>query len=173
MKTLSLLQPWAQLCVTKSPLGDFAIKSWETRSWKPSAKNLDIIQQEGMLIHASLKLAKPQLQLLNDWPFNLYRNQTNDLYRGHIIGWVRVGRILTTQQWMEEIRIQDRDDERWAEEEQFGDYRPERYAWEMLEFKKLKHPIKMSGSLSLWDFDLKRDYPHLDRYLKDPCNRNN
>ena len=151
MKAISLLQPWAQMTVTKSNIGPFAIKSWETRSWKPKPENLERIQTEGMLIHASKKITRFQKSLLFDWPFNLHPELREPLPTGHIIGWVRVGRILTTTQWLNEIRIQDRDDERWAEEEQFGDYSPRRYAWELLTFIRFKEPWPATGALNLWD----------------------
>lgn len=166
MKVLSLLQPWATATMTPSNIGPFAIKSWETRSWKPNPENLKRIQTEGMLIHASKKITKAQRSLLLDWPFNLHR-ELRELPTGQIIGWVQVGRILTTTQWMNEIRIQDRDDERWAEEEMFGNYNPGRYAWELLKFEKFKDPIPATGSLNLWDYEPEINmYYHLRKHLR-------
>lgn len=151
MKVLSLKQPHAGLCVNKHPKRTGALKGWETRSWKPTERNLRIIQKNGMLIHASKTWKKDQVQLMNLLLIRRYENDIAPLDFGAIIGWVRVGRILTTEEWKEEHRNK-LPKEHFNEEAYFGDYSPNRFAWEFTEFKKLKEPIKVNGSLSLWDF---------------------
>lgn len=163
MKTLSLAQPWASLAVTKHPVHDHAVKDWETRSWKPSKENLGIIQRDGMLIHASLakhlgkKPARISLrELCYKHPFSdhITGGEGFDLLPfGFIIGRVKVGRIIPTEQWLYEAKHADPAHKtRWDEQERLGDYSAGRYAWEMTSFEKFEVPVPMVGKLSLWDF---------------------
>lgn len=151
MKVLSLLQPWANALFTKDHLGDFAVKSWETRSWKPTDFNLNIIQTEGMLIHASARWGSLQKELMGKSPYSDYLSQLYPMEKSAIIGWVKVGRILTTEQWLEMNNncLHGRN----LVEYQFGDYSPNRYAWEITRFEKFETPIPAKGKLSLWDYN--------------------
>jgi hypothetical protein len=115
MKVLSLLQPWASLVVTKHPFGNYALKSWETRSWKPNERNLSIIQKDGLLIHASKKWGKEQNELMKKWPFADYKECIDSMPFGAIIGFVSVGQILSTEGWLAKMSVfEDGAAEHWA-----------------------------------------------------------
>jgi hypothetical protein len=162
MKVLSLLQPWASLVVTKHPNYEGALKQWETRSWKPTDRNLHIIQKHGLLIHASLGWKKSQKELMTSPLFPNYWKEIEPMPFGAIIGFVSVGRILTTYQWENEHlnqtvkQIVHGDNRRVKEEFQFGDYSAGRYAWEFLNYEKFPNPLPVKGSLSLWDYEFDR-----------------
>ena len=158
MKVLSLKQPWAALVITKSPYANYALKTWETRSWKPSDENLQIIRKEGLLIHASKAWEKPEQKLMGIAPFSDYAENINPLLFGAIIGMVTVGRIVTTEHWLiMSSKFEDGAAEHWWEEKEFGDYSPKRWAWEFLTFEKFDKPIlNVSGSLNLWNYDSQR-----------------
>ncbi len=86
MKVLSLLQPWANALFTVHPDNPGkAVKSWETRSWKPGEENLKIIRNEGLLIHASLGWKTDKTALLQTWPFKDFLNGQT-FQKGKIIG---------------------------------------------------------------------------------------
>lgn len=154
MKVLSLLQPWASLLVT--PLAEKsskAAKSWETRSWRPREEIRKLIQEDGMLIHASKKWNKDQRALLDEWPFKDYLGTDYEFPFSAIIGWVRVGDIIPTETWISRFsHFADGAAERYAEELRFGNYQPDRFAWEIKEFVKFDEPFTgVNGSLNLWE----------------------
>lgn len=149
MKVISLLQPWASACITPAipdQLDGPAAKEWETRSWKPGEENKRIVQTEGLLIHVSKKLEKTQRELLATWPFNDYLR--SPLILSAIIGYVHVGRIISTEQWLKEF-----DHLPWShEQKKFGVYTPKRSAWHFPRFFAFPEPItNVAGSLQLWD----------------------
>jgi activating signal cointegrator 1 len=164
MKVLSLSQPWANLTMIKYPGSAHALKSWETRSWVPSCKNESYIRQHGLLIHASSTWKRPQKQLIQSSPFNVFI-KPEELVFGAIIGWVEVGEIITTDEWLKKDEVIQKLNlfrSRYWLEELFGDYSYDRWAWEFKSFRKLKEPIVIPGSLSLWNFDLNMEYAQFE-----------
>lgn len=156
MKVITLLQPWASLIFTPVPGTNnkkFA-KGWETRSWKPSEKMIELLKDDSLYIHASKRLGKDQIELSKQWPFSDYIKDIRDLPLGVIIGSIYLGEIMTTEGWIfRASQYEDGAFERYAEENQFGDYSPGRYAWKLLSPRLLKTPIPAKGSLSIWDFN--------------------
>lgn len=154
MLTLSLKQPWANALFSVIPgrTPRTAAKEWETRSWKPTESNLKIIQTKGLLIHASKTDMKKAEKILTMWPFDDYVK--DPLLFSAIIGWVRIGEVISTEAWR--VRHEHYDDgaaERPAEEFAFGNYDDNRFAWKIEEFIKFDEPIlNINGSLSLWKF---------------------
>jgi hypothetical protein len=75
---------------------------------------------------------------------------------GAILGQIRVGRIIRTEEWLKEFKPEK--DSPWHDEWCFGDYHPGRWAWSILDPVKFDAPIPYKGSLSLWN------YPHKIKY---------
>lgn len=161
VKVISLLQPWATLLFTPSITEPArAAKQWETRSWKPSKEMLRYLQNNWLYIHCSAAWRKDQQTLIGSRPFYQYCKNI-DLPKGAIIGRVRIGDILTTEMWKD----------RYAgslsgmnvlktvcEEYHFGDYSPNRYAWEVKQYELLAVPIPTKGALSIWEYDMPEPY---------------
>jgi len=159
MKVLSLSQPWASLVVTRYPadLLTVGIKGWETRGWEPSKDNLDQIRAEGLLIHASKTWRPNQRELMNTKPFVKHKKFVGDMPFGCIIGWVTVGEIISTDEWVmrESFVMKDITNN---DEYHYGNYSTGRKAWELTECLKFSQPIAAKGKLSLWDYDLPEWY---------------
>lgn len=153
MKAISLAQPYASLLIAGH-------KKWETRGYKPGDRTLAIIRKEGLLIHASHSTKFDHI--INIPPFNKYPIA---FPRGYIIGIVQLGRIMTTDEWRKENgSTMDLPGFAWApatpdamEERIFGDYGPNRHAWETIHRMQLQTPIFCRGALSFWDYDLPED----------------
>lgn len=157
MKAITLYQPYAQAAVTRHPTAEanIPIKSWETRGFKPGEKTLQEIQKEGLLIHTSKNM--DSMELLRRPPFSDYLPKYNEpLEFGVVVGWVKIGRILSTERWKGEfapngVIPMHKGSLSW-EAYHFGDFSDGRYAWELLEPYRFETPIPYKGSRSLWDF---------------------
>ena len=137
MKALSLLQPWASLVV-------IGAKKIETRGWQTKHRGK-------LLIHASR--GKAGSIFASESPFKKYIQDFTKLPFGAIIGKVTLTDIIRT----EELFLDDTEMNRLTmEEKAFGDYSSGRYAWILEEPVQFEEPIPARGSLSLWDYDLKK-----------------
>lgn len=151
MRTLSLLQPWASLLISGA-------KKWETRSWKPSTAMQHILRTEGFLIHSSAKFDAATQRLLTFPPFMQFFSDPDKLPVGHILGHVKLGRVISTFDWKQEfdpvlsIPAQT--------EFAFGNYGANRWAWEITSVFPYEEVIAAKGSLSLWNYE---------GWLPDPC----
>lgn len=150
MKVLTLKQPWASLVVDRFPGKDHPPKGWETRSWKPSLPMAHIMRTDGFLIHCSAKPA--DIVTRCRWPFLSYYFANAPLPQGCIIGFVRLGRVITTHDWVREYHRSSRSTDP-PEEYHMGDYSAGRWAWELVDAVKFKTPIPAKGSLSLWNYN--------------------
>ena len=139
MRVLTLQQPWASLVV-------MGAKKWETRSWKPSNAMRHLIQMHDLLIHSSAKFDWQHRNLLTFPPFKKYLPNADALPLGAILGYVSVGRIITTEHWLKE-------NPGYPEEQAMGNYSSGRWAWEFTKAVQWEFPIQAKGSLSLWEYD--------------------
>lgn len=147
MKTLSLLQPWATLVA-------IGAKKFETRSWRTSYRG-------PLLIHASKRFTLSDRELCSEWPFNEYLEPYNLGYSvkgknqllplGAIVGSVDLVDCITTGSWL--TRYSTSESESTQEEYRFGNYGPDRFAWELRNPVALDVPIRVKGSLGIWEFD--------------------
>ncbi len=144
MRVLTLKQPWASALM-------IGAKEWETRSWKPSMAMLHILRTEVMYIHSSVGFKDAYKSLLASRPFNEYFNRSDSLPTGCILGHVVVGRVISTVDWMKEFKPDENKDA--YEEWQFGNYSPDRWAWEILRPTPWEQPVKAKGALSLWQYN--------------------
>jgi len=142
MKALSLKQPWASLLVQ-------GIKTWETRSWRPSEDRLRILQEDGLLIHASL--SQSDAWRMGTSPFAEFLWILGRMPYGAIIGRCRVGRVIRTEEWLDEFKPDGSKRSAASLNFQFGDYKPGRWAWECLDIKKFPMPVPCKGNLTLFE----------------------
>lgn len=144
MIVLSLAQPFASLLIA-------GIKTFETRSWKPGPRNMEIIKREGLLVHASQ--SKKYAYLAGQAPFWQHLSKMGKLPMGAIIGRVQVGRVIKTEAWLKEFTWPSDPKGIWPEEYFFGDYSPNRFAWACYDQEKFPEPIPVKGKLSLWSWE--------------------
>lgn len=154
MKVLSILQPWASLCVHTDNNGK-ALKQIETRSWNTKYRG-------ELLIHASKKVPTDpwlydsihslatELGLIRNW---------NHLPYGAIIGKVN---LVTTgilcPPYSDHvgpfgIYFNDKGASFTEQEMAFGNYEAGRYGWLFSDPVLFEKPIPAKGQLGLWNFD--------------------
>jgi hypothetical protein len=141
MKIISLSQPFASLIV-------IGAKRFETRGWQPGWKNALLMRTDGFLIHASQKPG-----LIPDLPLR-YAIEMGKLSFGAILGRAKLGRIISTEEWLKEFgeTAGKLIESKMVDEFHFGDYSPKRWAWELLEVERFAEPIPCRGSLSIWNY---------------------
>lgn len=143
MKAISLLQPWAELCV-------IGAKQFETRSWKTKHRG-------DLLIHASA--GKQGIKLIDkEDPYGALATELlkldmdkHDYLFGAIIGKVTLTNIYHSGE-METPNIFTAHRNLSEQEKAFGDYTTGRYVWELIFPVKFKTAIPYKGGLSIWDF---------------------
>lgn len=152
MRGLSLTQPWATLVAIEAKL-------FETRSWTTSYRG-------ELLIHASKAFPRDCRDLCCAGPFRRallaagYKT-TEDLPTSAIVAYVP--QLLKPQrtEYVPAIWEQMRGlgplpngvaMPPWDESEEFvfGNYDPDRYAWPLVNVRKLREPVPCKGALGLW-----------------------
>jgi hypothetical protein len=157
MKALTLTQPWATLVA-------IGAKQFETRSWNTSYRG-------PLAIHAALKFPMAARWLLASDPF-----RSAFLNAGYHIGplknlsWLPLGAVVATCELVatrptvgeiaHAYHLSDT-------EIMFGDYSPGRYAWCLVNVKKLPEPIPAKGALRLWETDAQVSAALLDSLWKE------
>jgi activating signal cointegrator 1 len=137
MKVLSFLQPWASLTV-------MGLKKLETRSWSTKHRG-------ELLIHASM--GQSGALLAHEPPFSKYITDFSKLPFGAIIGKVQLTDIIKVQSLhMSDAVI----NQLTMEERAFGDYSNGRFVWVLEEPELFTKPIKIKGTLGLWNFELEK-----------------
>lgn len=135
MKALSLLQPWASLVIVGA-------KRWETRSWRAPRW---VISQT-IAIHASKKFGEEErtqtLEPSFSGPLKADGLITlGDVPRGVILGTVRVQSCWEVEGIRHELSETERE---------YGNYFDGRFAWELVDLRRLVQPIPARGALGLW-----------------------
>jgi len=147
MKAISLLQPWAGLVI-------IGMKRYETRSWNT--------QHRGPIaIHASAKLSKEGLEMIEMLKINFISRFGKDSNA--------LKAILTTGAVLGEVNLVDtfstnkgKPEDFW--EQQFGDYSPNRFYWQLDQVYRFEDPIPAKGQLSIWNWDF--DLPKLGHTVR-------
>ena len=130
MKAITIHQPWAHLLV----MGQ---KIHETRSWKTSHRG-------PIAIHAARKFTEDMRNLCGLSPFHESLSLApKKLPLGSIIGVVNLVDCIPAEEL--ELAVHP------TREEQFGDFRPGRWAWKMEQPRLLEVPIPYQGKLGLFD----------------------
>lgn len=129
MRAISLWQPWASLWLTEH-------KIHETRHWQTSHRGW-------LIVHAAKKFPPlaPDDPLCDMLHRSCGADWRNTLPRGAIIGAVD----MTRCRLMSTTNPEHRDDE------ECGNWSPERYAWRRGDFVRLPTPIPYSGHQGLFN----------------------
>ena len=135
MKCISVYQPWATLILN-------GLKRYETRAWATSYRG-------PLAIHASKKWGAGQSSLCWLEPFRTALQQQGPsrmLPRGVLLGTVELLDCIPTTQLL---------DEQYpplsARERAFGDFRPGRVAWLLVNPKPFARPIPLDGQLGIFE----------------------
>lgn len=175
MKAISILQPWASLCVHTYENGK-ALKQIETRSWNTKYRG-------ELLIHASM--GKKGLKLLQDnldYNLNWHIAKTLGVNSvGQINFQFALGAIIGKVELVETFEMNNivkgqnplSNCTNWIELEggmfgisdqelAFGDYSANRFGWLLSDPVLFDEPIPCKGQLGLWNFDL--DLYHHPQY---------
>ena len=139
MKALSLWTPYSQLAVN-------GFKKYETRPFAPPST----LKVGDRFAIASTKQIKSEQEIAADHPrlARYYRHtglpDWRSLSRGCIVGTVKLGRTV------EIVRnvIVDLPEEEYV----YGDWRPGRFAWELLNPIVFATPIPVRGQQGIWDY---------------------
>ena len=147
MKVLSLLQPYASLCVTTE--GSTALKTKETRSWNTSFKG-------DLLIHSSLGKKYKKIPYDNlfwkHYHLKFAHNKIapiDDLPFGCIIGQVTMTGVERMEAGIEDFMLNSNCDN--EQEFAFGEWSEGRFAWTFENPILFKDPIPCKGQLSIWN----------------------
>lgn len=145
MKCLSLTQPWATLVA-------IGAKEYETRSWYTPHRGL-------LAIHASKgfpgwakdccrsRLFERTLQEAGFAPPRWRQDrELTPLPLGAVLCVVRLIDCVRTERAVQLIPLE-------SPERDFGDYSPERFAWQLDVQFQLERPVLVKGALGLWDID--------------------
>jgi hypothetical protein len=134
MRAITIHQPWASLIT----LGE---KRYETRAWQTSHRGR-------VAIHAGRGLPADVRVVLGMPPFFevLSRHAIRDnsqLIRGAVIGVAELVDCVPTETVEREVA--------GTFEEQFGDFRPGRWAWKMIGAVAFAEPVPYRGKLGMFD----------------------
>ena len=128
MKVLSIKNPWATLIVD-------GYKEYEFRSWKTKYRGK-------ILIHSSLGIEKDMLER--------FKHYNLECINGYIIGEaILIDCILVTNEFNEELLKIDKTVYGRATHEM-------KYAWKFENIIKYDRPIKVKGSLGLWNYEVEK-----------------
>lgn len=126
MKALTLSQPWAELVAAGR-------KRYETRSWSTKYRG-------PLVIHAAAKgssgiSAVVLRAMAASWGFDPR---------------VPFGAAVAVCELVDVHPVEEVYPRIGAEEREFGDYSPGRYAWELAGVRRLETPVPARGALGLW-----------------------
>jgi hypothetical protein len=132
IKALTVPQPWALLIAAGA-------KRIETHGWRTSHRG-------SLAIHAGLRM--PEAALLAQEPFHTALSTVlacGPLPRGAIIAIARLVDVVPITPELE--------DQISADERAFGDYGPNRWAWQLADAQPFDRPISARGVLHLWKWE--------------------
>lgn len=132
MKAITLQQPHAAAVFARCKDGTY-LKRWETRSWRTTYRGM-------LAIHAGKKVDEKA----GSRPLSELYGQLVQL-RGVVLGTVEIVRCIPTEQLLEELGKNA--------PPLWGDFGPDRFAWELAEPRLFKVPIAARGMQGLWTWD--------------------
>ena len=138
MKALTLHEPWATLCVA-------GIKGYETRDWPCPAALIgkEIAIHSAVTIHAYARKAVAASPALAG-ALRFLGLDLDDLPLGRVLGIVRVVACHSTNSLLWELP---------EAQEPFGNFDPDRFAWEIRVVERFDTPIPARGFQKLWNWD--------------------
>ena len=138
MRVLSMYQPYATLLV-------MGLKTNETRSWDTRFRGT-------LAIHATAKMPAWCKELLLTKPFKAAL-QGIELPHGAIVGTVDVVSTMPTTEWLSRY-VLNYPEGPLPDEFYYGDYGPDRYAWQTIHPMPLENPIPARGAQGFWNYSL-------------------
>lgn len=131
MKALTLWQPWASFVA-------HGLKVYETRSW-------DTKYRGWLAIHAASRIPREVVKLCQEEPFSTWLERLN-----YTVETLPLGVVVCKAHLLRTFRTGS---ERVSEfDQQFGDFSPWRFGWELGVIVSYKEPIKARGRQGLWDW---------------------
>ena len=131
LKVISIIEPWGSLIKEK-------VKYIETRSWKTNYRG-------ELYIHASAKKVSSKDEKINEL-INLLKDK--EFNYGCIIAKCNlVDCVYMDEKFIDDIKNNN------EIEYKCGDYRLGRYAWILKDIEVLDKPIKVKGSLGIWNYN--------------------
>jgi hypothetical protein len=150
MKVLSMTQPWAFLVV-------YAIKHWETRSWRTAYRG-------PLAIHAAKAYPKEAREFAFEIFFELAKKggthpdlDAHPLLQPAIIPALVVadrivrGAIIGSVELTDCVRVETIRELLSPTEIKLGNYSDGRYAWKLTNQRWFRKPIPAKGALGLWE----------------------
>jgi len=135
MKALTLWEPWATLLA-------LGYKQFETRPWQSAHRGELAIHAAATKKHCKyenvISLCKRGGLALED-----IHKVIEAMKPGHILAVVRVGDIVSSNGLVDSGRIS-------PQEEAFGDYGPDRFAWPLHDLQRLAKPVPAKGMQQFW-----------------------
>jgi len=171
MKVLSLLQPWASLCVTIDTATGKALKQIETRSWNTNYRGKLLIhasQRWDFELHETVeKIGADSFLKEAGYSGTLKRSKSGkaivaetNLPLGAIIGSVelvdtfKMGAAWNFIEQRMKVSIGGRVVDFSEQELIFGHYSPDRYGWLLSNQVLFDKPIPAKGKLGLWEYNM-------------------
>lgn len=144
MKAITIIQPWATLIA----LGE---KRFETRSWPTKYRG-------EIAIHAGKKLDNDAIQEPEIYKAIIKHgfHHMRDLPLGAVVAIANLNDCLKSVDTWTDGYVLENGVLVYSPEYEFGDFTPDRYAWEMSNVKQLKEPIKAKGQQGLWNWNEKQ-----------------
>lgn len=137
---ISVWQPHATLLARPLPSTGKAPKRYETRGWSTSHRGLIVIHAAKSLEGSHLCMAEPFRSILAELGYM----SADQLTYGAALGFADLVAVHRTNDLAGRLSKQER---------AFGDFGPNRFAWEFDNVRFFKEPIKMRGQQGLWTFE--------------------
>jgi len=148
MKTITVYQPWASLLAVGAKM--FETRGWQTMYRGPLAIHAglkyinDFDEGFAEIAHEKLKARLPGFTFMHELPRGCVIAIAELADCWHIIG--RTGGRLSMINSNKKKLLSSHS------EHIFGDWTPERYAWEIINVELLPEPIPVRGQQGLWEW---------------------
>jgi hypothetical protein len=119
-------------------------KKIETRGWKQ--KKMPRV----IAIHAAASQPQHATNLMQHEPF-ASALAGEPMHPGCIVAVVEIGEIISTKEWLRRAFLKRPVSAQTEREYIFGDYGPDRFAWQLLNVRRLPKPIPCKGGQRLWN----------------------
>lgn len=136
IKALTIRQPWASLIA-------IGAKQYETRSWSTGYRG-------PLVIHASKGFSNEERAFLKSKPFHWAFQRAG--YREPFD--LPLGAAVCVVDLVDVLRVETVRGKLEGDEKYFGNYADGRFAWKMANVRLIPFPIKVGGSLGLWDWKI-------------------
>jgi activating signal cointegrator 1 len=141
VKAITLTPPWSSLIAR-------GLKRIETREWRPDYRG-------PILIHAAKNAPGWAQEMAEDWWECGLIDRWDRLPKGALVAAAVLVDCHKTEEVAKRLILT-------AEEREFGDFSPGRWAWVLTDVIPLPHPIPWRGALNLWECECEEVLVWLD-----------